>query len=118
MNTENINNILQLVNNEVVKQHQKWGQQNHPSLDPVLLNRSGVCTPERMCQEYEIPGELRSQFLCENAFKKNQGTWAHIAVEELCESISEFDPEKRKQELIQLAAVCISWIDSIDRNEL
>lgn len=118
MNTENINNILQLVNNEVFKQHEKWGQQNHPSLDPVLMNRVGSCTPERMSEEYEIPTENRAKFKCENAFKYNSGTWAHIAVEELSESISEFDPEKRKQELIQLAAVCVSWIDSIDRNEL
>jgi len=118
MNTENINNILQLVNNEVVKQHEKWGVANQPSLDLTLLNRPNSCSPQRMCENYEIPSENRAKFLCELAFKSNTGTWAHIAVEELSEAISEFDAEKRKQELIQLAAVCISWIDSIDRNEI
>lgn len=108
------------VYNEVEKEEQKqldkWGEQNHPCLDQTLLNREGGCTPERMCDNYDIPSENVAKFLCDNSFKNGTGTYAHIALEELSEVISEFDIEKRRQELIQLAAVCISWIKKIDRD--
>jgi|SRR5690606_38626611 len=103
---------------EVNNQLTKWGEQNHPCLDQTLLNRERSCTPQRMCENYEIPSETRAKFLCQNAFEKNEGTYAHIAVEELSESISEFEPEKRYIEVIQLAAVCINWAAKIKRIDL
>lgn len=103
---------------EINNQIQKWGIQNHPSLDQTLLNRKGGCTPLRMCQEYQIPSEIIAKQKCDNAFIKGEGTYAHIALEEFAEVVSEFDPVKRRQELVQLAAVCVSWIGSMDRNEI
>lgn len=111
-------NIIEEIQNEVIRQHEKWGQQNHPSLDQILLGRPGSCTPQRMCEEYEIPTESRAKQKCDIASNRKGITWGHIAVEELSEVISAFNSKARREELIQLAAVCISWIDSIDRNEL
>ena len=107
--------IIDEIKLERQKQDEKWGVQNHPCLDQTLLNRDGGCTPQRMCENYEIPSETRAKVMCDDSFKKGDGTYAHIALEEFAEVISEFDITKRRQELIQLTAVCVAWIESIDR---
>lgn len=112
---ENYTTIISQLKAERIKQNLKWGEQTHPCLDQTLLTRPGSCTPERMCEHYGIPSEVRAKFMCDNSFKKNQGTFAHIALEEFSEVISEFDIHKRRYELIQLTAVCLAWLESIDR---
>lgn len=107
--------ILAEIEQERKRQDKKWGEQNHPSLDQVLLTRKGGCDGVRMCEEYEIPSEHRAKFLCENSFNNKEGTFAHIAVEEMSEAIAALDDAKVREELIQLAAVCVSWIGAIDR---
>lgn len=108
--------VLQEVNDERNIQDLKWGPQDHPSVDPILLNRKGSCSPQRMAQEYELPTEERAKFMCQEAFRKKEGTFAHVAVEELCEVIACLgDEEAMRQELVQTAAVCVAWIEAIDR---
>ena len=97
------------------RQESKWGQQDHPSVDPILTGRNGGATGDRLCQEYEIPSEERAKFLCDTAAKKNVLTWSHILVEEVSEVISAIDDKARREELIQVAAVVVEWIQSIDR---
>ena len=109
-------NIFEEIRLERQKQDEKWGVQNHPCLDQVLLNRDNGCTPNRMCEHYEIPSEDRAKLLCETSFRIGQGTYAHIAIEEMSEVISAFDIYKRREELIQLTAVCVAWIEKIDRD--
>jgi hypothetical protein len=114
-----MNNIFEEIKIERQKQNDKWGEQNHPCLDLVLLNRVGGCTSERMCENYEIPSENRAKTLCDKAFSVyDNGSFAHIAVEEMSEVISAFDIYKRREELIQLTAVCVAWIEKIDRDLL
>ena len=108
------NGIINDVLNETERQNQKWGIQGHPCLDSTLLNRKDGCSSDRMCEEYEIPSEDRAKQLCNIRSNRRDLTWGHIAVEELSEVISEFDINKRRAELVQLAAVCVNWIKSID----
>jgi hypothetical protein len=112
MENQIINDILQEYENQILK----WGLQNHPSVDNILMSRKGGCSPDRMCEEYEIPTETRARLMCELASQRNQVTWSHIAVEELAEVISCRNDTERREELVQLAAVIYSWIDKIDRN--
>ncbi|MFY8187528.1 MAG: hypothetical protein ACOVLC_06155 [Flavobacterium sp.] len=104
-------NIFEEIRIERQKQDEKWGVQNHPCLDLKLMQRS----PDRMCEEYEIPTENRAKQLCEIAFEKQRPTFAHIAAEEFSEVVSAFDIHKRRAELIQLTSVCVAWIEKIDR---
>jgi len=53
--------------------------------------------------------------MCDKTFADGTGTYAHIALEEFSEVVSEFDIKKRRIELVQLTAVCLAWIESIDR---
>lgn len=99
------------------KQNEKWGEQNHPSVDPVLTERPGGCTPERMCEEYELPSESRAKSSCNIATKNGKLTFAHIIVEELCEAVSAPDDETRREELVQLGACVMQWIEAIDRRK-
>lgn len=99
------------------RQEAKWGQQNHPDFDRVLLEREGGCSPERMAEHYEVPTEARGKFLCQNAFATKQGTYAHILIEEVSEAVGACNasPEDLRAELIQVAAVAVAWVEKIDR---
>lgn len=99
------------------KQDVKWGEQNHPSVDPILTERPGGCTPERMCEEYELPTENRAKSSCNIATKNGKLTFTHIVVEELCEAVSAVDDDARREELIQLGACVVQWIEAIDRRK-
>jgi hypothetical protein len=108
-----IQNIFDEIKTERCKQDTKWGEQNHHSVDPTIEDRGG----QRVCQEYEIPSEARAKFLCDNAAKYNRCTYAHIAVEELCEAVGASGDIQRRVELVQLAAVIVAWIECIDRRQ-
>ena len=105
--------IFKEIAEERVRQDETWGEQNHSCLNQTLINTQR--SPSRMCQEYEIPSETRAKFLCKTAFSRGEGTFAHIAVEELSEAISAFNVNERRKKLVQLAAVVVSWIEKIDR---
>lgn len=106
-------NILKELVGERERQDAKFGEQNYPTLDPKLIQRS----PQRMCEEYEIPTEERAKQLVEIHAKRGDLTWMHILVEEVSEVASSMDDiDKLRKELIQVAAVSIAMIESIDKN--
>lgn len=106
--------VLRDIARERVKQDVKWGEQNHPLLDPMLIERG----PQRMAEEYGIPTATRARFLCQNAAAQGQVTWAHILVEEVAEFVGTLpgDIPAMREELVQIAAVAAAAIDYIDRN--
>lgn len=52
--------------------------------------------------------------LCDQAFSDGGGSWAHILIEEVAEALEETAPGPLRKELVEVAAVCLRWIDSID----
>lgn len=44
-------------------------------------------------------------------------TWMHLVREEIAEAFAENDPIRLREELIQAAALCVSWIEKIDARE-
>jgi NTP pyrophosphatase (non-canonical NTP hydrolase) len=42
-------------------------------------------------------------------------TWLSVLTEEVCEAFAETDPDKLREELIQVAAVAVAWAEAIDR---
>lgn len=107
-------NVLAEVVQERIRQKAKFGDQNWPCLDQTILN--GECGVLRMAEEYEIPSESRAKQLLEIALERNELTFAHILIEEVSETIGQFDIQKRREELIQVAAVAVAWIEKIDRD--
>jgi len=112
-----VEKIIQEIKEERERQDKKWGQQNHPILDQFLLNREGSCTPQRMCDEYEIPSEERAKQLCEVWHERGKGSFMHILIEEISEAVSCLSNTKSlRKELIQCGAVIVAMIESLDRN--
>lgn len=109
--------VLAEVLAERQRQEAKWGEQNHPDFDQTLLTRPGGCDEERMAMQYEVPTEARGKQLCQGAFEKKQGTYAHILVEEVAEAVGACNapPAKLREELIQVAAVAVAWVEKLDR---
>lgn len=109
--------VLDEVRSERVRQDARWGEQNHPDFDPVLLGRPGGCAPERMAEEYGVLSESQAKRFCEAAFSSGHGTYAHILTEEVAEVIGTCNGTKTdlRTELIQVAAVAVAWVEKLDR---
>lgn len=86
--------------NERVRQQDKWGEQNHED------GTGNLC--------FVSEADFR-RARCESAFADGVGTWTDILLEEVWEALAERDPEKLREELVQVAAVAVSWVEALDR---
>lgn len=109
--------VLDEVLLERQRQNEKWGEQNHPCLNQRLLEAEAD-GPGLMAQYYRIPSERDAKAVCDRRFKNDAGTFADILIEEVAETIGTFNIEKRRQEVIQIAAVAVAWVEKIDRDLL
>jgi hypothetical protein len=98
------------------RQDEKWGEQNHPD---VPTPRSITTTPRHMARvALGIPTASSAKSATDTAAANGRVTWGHIATEELAEAVeaaAEGDAEALRTELVQLAAVCVQWVQAIDR---
>lgn len=90
------------------RQEAKWGQQDLPD---------GDGTTERLYLHAEA-----EKARCDKAHDERRCTFAHVLREEVAEALAECapdnDPERRarlRRELIEVAAVCVKWVESLDR---
>lgn len=91
--------VLQELAKERLKQDEKWGVQNHP-------NGTGYSLFKEHADLYK---KLNNTF---------GGVWAGILLEEVYEALSERDPNKLREELCQVGAVAVAWIESLDRRKV
>lgn len=96
--------VLAEVAEERDRQDEKWGQQDHPD--------GTSNSAERVALAY------KAKALCDDAASKGRPTWNFILTEEVFEAFAETDPTKLRAELIQVAAVAVSWIEAIDRRKV
>jgi len=111
---ENISNEIIA---ERIRQDRKWGEQNHPSIRKFLINEKAPFKSYEIADEYKIPDQEEAKRICDLMAARNECTWADIAIEEMCEAVCATDEVHRREELVQLAAVVMAWIESIDRNK-
>lgn len=92
------------------RQLDKWGVQSHPSVPAEYAE-----TPQARQTFQAIAAELEraAKADCDFAFRRGKGTWYHIAWEELAE-VGAAPPEKQREELVQLTAVCLAWLEDLD----
>ncbi len=83
------------------RQDELWGEQNHPL---------GTGGPMR-----EEAGAIAKR-RCEKAFASGRGTWALILEEEVAEALAETDHQKIRTELVQVIAVAVAMIESLERS--
>jgi hypothetical protein len=92
--------ILARIEAECKRQEDKWGVQNHP-------DGTNAAEWRVACR--------RAKRHCDKATEDKKVTWRHILEEEVCEAFAEVAPEALIEELIQCAAVIVSWITAIER---
>ena len=97
--------VLDEVEAECQRQIEKWGVREHP----------GGTGPEWAKLDTALDPEL-AKTRCNAADAAGQQTYAKIAVEETAEALAETDQLKLRAELVQNAAVYVSWIGKIDRD--
>lgn len=81
------------------RQDEKWGEQNHPD---------GTGPGYRV---HAIEARVR----CQRAARIGLVTYKDILEEEVYEAFAETDPVELREELIQVAAVAVAWIEKLDR---
>ena len=104
---EFIDNAINDVWRERVRQDEKWGTGRiHPNgTGPGRLKR-------------RVDRAIIARNVCDASFAGGTGTWRHILDEEVCEAFAEEDPEALREELVQVAAVAVAWIESLDRQKV
>lgn len=81
-------------------QDEKWGVQNHP-------NGTGMLG--------DVERADSARHVCEVMFRNGMGSWRDILHEEVQEAFAEHEPDKLREELIQVAAVALAWVENMDR---
>jgi hypothetical protein len=79
---------------EMRRQLKRWGRQSHPN---------GTSADHREACD-------RARAECDEADRNGGVTWLHILNEEFLEAASEVDEHRLEAELIQVMAVCGSWL--------
>jgi len=92
--------IMDEVRQERARQDAKFGVQDHPNGTSPQFK--GLADSARNATR--------------KAANEQRVTWFHIAKEEFWEAMAESDRHALRAELIQLVAVGVAWIESIDRN--
>lgn len=106
----NVTSVLGEVMAERWRQHEKWGQQNHPDGTgpgrrwPGLFNHAMADTAN--IAKLQVDHEA----------KRGECTYGGILLEEVFEAMAEGDRQNLRAELVQVAAVAVAWIEKIDRD--
>jgi hypothetical protein len=94
---------------ELKRQDERWGQQDHPDASMELDGFPAILGPHRTL------AVIRSQ----ESLSRERGRlgWDLILLEEVYEALSEPDNDRRCEELIQVAAVALQWVQAIRRRD-
>lgn len=108
--------VLKEVAAERIRQDAKWGEQNHPDFIEIENRDPNKSEVQQRMSLYGLPPADAAKLICDNSAKAGKLTYAHIAIEEVCEAFEEEpNSDKLREELVQTAAVFVAWIECIDR---
>ena len=102
--------VLSEVHDERMRQDAKWSVQDHPDFRPGLPRAARAAY-------YGVPFEEAAKYACEAAFQRGGGSFADILIEEVSEAINATDEKALREELVQVAATAVKWIEAIDRRK-
>lgn len=99
--------VLNDVEDERARQDAKWGPvQDHPDIHPGWTNFN-----------YRIPRADQAKRDTDSRAQLGHVTYTDILIEEVCEAIEEAakgDAVALREELIQVAAVAVKWVELLD----
>lgn len=106
--------ILKEVDGELDRQDDKWGEQNWPWAGPESPT---IDTPMKSWfQRGIIQSQADAKRLVDFCANSGDLGYCDILMEEVIEALDESNLAKVRQELIQVAAVAVAAVESLDRN--
>ena len=104
--------VLEQVFAERIRQVERYGH-NH-DLDDGTGPDTRWLLPFTSDGADTIERELRADY---EHFEEETGdpTWVHLLREELAEAFAEEDPIRLRDELTQVAALCVSWVETLEQ---
>lgn len=103
--------VLNEVLAERIRQDEKWGEQNWPSFPEWAVHAI------HRAHYYGVPPEALAKRATEMRFANRVGTYGDIFIEEVAEAIGAPDEDHLREELVQVAAVAVAWVEAIDRRK-
>jgi hypothetical protein len=102
--------IFSEISRERKKQDEKWGEQNHPmrGTGGDIFDCENIPFPK----DSVLKGTLE---MLRRRYGANKLGWFDILQEEVCEAFIETEPEKQREEMVQVAAVAVAIIEYMDR---
>lgn len=104
--------VLQAVRAERARQVARYGR------NTALEDGSGPATrwllPYTTDSAADVEQTLRADY---EDYEEDAGapTWVHLVREEVAEAFAETDPQRLEEELVQVAALCVSWVETLRR---
>ncbi|MEV5770115.1 hypothetical protein AB0L49_02425 [Streptomyces antimycoticus] len=114
--------VLDEVHAERCRQNEKWGEQNHPDVDPrdipyvthsYYASRADIW--RQVNEERTKPSRSLGRCTGHPEGPHPHTAWDGVLLEEAYEALAEEDPARLRAELIQVAAVAVAWVEAIDR---
>ena len=112
--TEAMANVLKLLIKERKRQVRMWGEENLPDFAPHLINRPGGVEGSELAKHHGIDFH-RAVNACDEAEAQGNLSWMHILTEEVGELLIADGHDELRDELVQVAAVAVAWVEAIDR---
>lgn len=107
--------VLDEVIDERARQDRRWGEQNHPNVPKWTKPVWDSGASYDPIAEYESEAETWKR-INDSRVANGNLAWDGILLEEVYEALAECgDDEKLREELVQVAAVAVAWIEAIDR---
>ena len=94
---------------ERLNQVEKWGEQNHP--DGTGPDGMWMAIFRHDFAHCATIAKLQ----VDHDANRGTSTYAGILLEEVFEALAEDNPARLREELIQVAAVAVAWVEAIDR---
>jgi hypothetical protein len=95
--------IFEEISAERRRQDEKFGEQNYPMVQKNFNFDIQNCLLKKIRLENKINGE------------RGKGCWFDILFEKMLEAFVETEPEKQREEMVQVAAVAVAIIEYLDR---
>lgn len=109
LSREALTGVLAEVADERARQDERWGEQNHPDGTGPENWWPGI---------FRLPMSKAASIAKQQVdfdAKNDRVTYAEIFLEEVFEGLCEANPTRLREELIQVAAVAVAWVEAIDR---
>ena len=110
MNTKKTSSVLDEVMEERFRQTERYGENGGLALGTGPDSR--WLQPMVGWNASQIETRFRSEYETHET-----PTWMHLIREEVAEAFMEDDPVRLREELIQVAALCVSLITRLDEND-